>query len=413
MKSFVLVTFLFFLTFSFGQAKDSIVLKVYLEDAYTNKNIKDGKVTLEGFEIPEIVGQYDKKGRFYYFTKIPKGYNTIIAYHKKYNEKGFQDTESFPKEIRLKLCNPLNVSYSFEKSGKSHFQNIYIEDPYKFAITSVGNGDYNIFRKYLLNELERLKIDLELVNPYLEMEFNLQIPKNFRNRLPFLEGNKNSYQIKNGLKQNEAYPDIPTFPLFNIDDYILPLLNDMSTYDKVIDNGGKSIIRIDQETKVVFYLRKKNGKKFKRYNDPLLKRINEVANINIYSVLYNKCQLVFKNGRQFKNVNSRELDKFNIIKNIDSSKIFFYSRIRELKYENRIMNNFFSVKHKLKIGRPDLKLEFHNTNMLESLEKEYTSSPKLVTILKNRKIMKFDSAIGLGIMDQLERIGDSLQLGNE
>ena len=54
-----------------GQGKN-IAIRIYLEDAYSGKNIKDAKVTLEGFEIPEIVGKYDKKGKFYYFTEIPK-----------------------------------------------------------------------------------------------------------------------------------------------------------------------------------------------------------------------------------------------------------------------------------------------------------------------------------------------------
>ena len=96
MKKFVTIILLLTYSFSFSQEKEDKfinngkdTLKVYLTDAETDKNIADAKVTLEGFEIPEIVGKYNKEEKFYYFTEIPKGYNTIMTYHKKYNEKGF------------------------------------------------------------------------------------------------------------------------------------------------------------------------------------------------------------------------------------------------------------------------------------------------------------------------------------
>ena len=90
-------------TFAFSQSVNP-ALKVYLEDAYNGKNIKDAKVTLEGFEIPPITGKYNKKGKYYYFNVIPKDYNTVMAYHEKYNEKGFQDLNKLTDEIILKLC---------------------------------------------------------------------------------------------------------------------------------------------------------------------------------------------------------------------------------------------------------------------------------------------------------------------
>lgn len=46
--------------FALGQKKD-IAIKIYLENAYSGKEIMDARVTLEGFELPEIIGTYDKK----------------------------------------------------------------------------------------------------------------------------------------------------------------------------------------------------------------------------------------------------------------------------------------------------------------------------------------------------------------
>ena len=106
----------------FGQ---NIAIKIYLEDAETSKNICDAKVTLEGLEIPEIRGKYDKIGKFYYFTEIPEGYNTVMAYHEKYNEKGFQDVKGLTRNIRLKLYKPYRIKFG---------NNFYKEDDKKLVI---------------------------------------------------------------------------------------------------------------------------------------------------------------------------------------------------------------------------------------------------------------------------------------
>lgn len=102
---------IFFLLNSFivlGQ-KSNIAIKVFLEDAYNEKNVEDAKVTLEGFEIPEIEGKYDRNGKFYYFTEIPEGYNTVMVYHEKYNEKGFQSLEALPKVLKFSLRSPYRI----------------------------------------------------------------------------------------------------------------------------------------------------------------------------------------------------------------------------------------------------------------------------------------------------------------
>lgn len=127
MKTFFITLLLFNSFFCFCQSEKAVI-KVYLEDAYTGKNIKDAKVTLEGFKKTEIKGKYDKEGQFYYFTKIPNGYNTVMAYHEKYNEKGFQNTTGLPKELKLKLYTPYRVKIPNDTI------NSYFEDSFKLAI---------------------------------------------------------------------------------------------------------------------------------------------------------------------------------------------------------------------------------------------------------------------------------------
>jgi hypothetical protein len=175
-----------------AQKKEAYAIQIQLEDAETGKNIDDAKVTLEGYEIPALTAKYDKTGKVYYFTKIPVGYNTIMAYHKKYNEKGFQDVAGLPKELKLRLYDPLNVSYSFEKPvltsenccnqvkkdlyrkkpkflkrvehskrkiSRNTFRYIYNEDPYHIAVISKLGRD-QFFNNDLIKKLmENLSIE--------------------------------------------------------------------------------------------------------------------------------------------------------------------------------------------------------------------------------------------------------------
>ncbi|MCP2028810.1 hypothetical protein L1276_003981 [Flavobacterium sp. HSC-32F16] len=123
----------FFTVISFyvsAQEKPISSIKIYLEDAETLKNINDAKVTLEGFEIPAIKAKYNKKEKYYYLDKIPSGYNTIMAYHKKYNEKGFQNISGLPKELRLQLHLPYRVkilgdSINFYKEDDHHIRLLF------------------------------------------------------------------------------------------------------------------------------------------------------------------------------------------------------------------------------------------------------------------------------------------------
>jgi len=127
-----LLTFFFtvisFYVFAQEQAISSI--RIYLEDTETLKNINDAEVTLEGFEMPAIKGKYNKKEKYYYFDKIPSGYNTIMAHHKKYNEKGFQNISGLPKELRLRLQLPYRVrvpgdSINFYKEDDHHIRLLF------------------------------------------------------------------------------------------------------------------------------------------------------------------------------------------------------------------------------------------------------------------------------------------------
>jgi hypothetical protein len=198
---------LFFLLSHIVSAQNVPAIKIYLEDAVTGKNVCDAKVTLEGFEIPAITGKYDKKGKYYYFKEIPKGYNTIMSYHKKYNEKGFQNIEGLPSVLTLNLFTPLRIRLVNDSL------NFYKEDATKLVVV-MNDTLYN----------SQAKCELEK-NDYLCFA-----KKYFEDHFPELD----VYNQIGGL--------------FSLDNFS-------------------------------FYVMRKDKKKFKRFNDPIIKKIGDDKNI--------------------------------------------------------------------------------------------------------------------------------------
>jgi len=241
-----------------SQANKQAAIKIYLTDAETGKAVKNARVTLEGFQIPPIEGNYDKKGKYYYFTEIPTGYNTVMSYHKDYNEKGFQNTDGLPKEVRLKLYDPLNVSYeisSFHDSmyiqhrnryiSSKYFRDIYIEDPYKIAITTLIEDCDE-----LLKLIKGFGLDLEPINPY-----SIDL----------------TYQC-DSIYVNPAY----NYP---------------------ITEGCSALKSKEHFYSPVIFFKKRNGEKFKRFNDPIIAKLRG-DQFFVQTVVYSKT--AYRETKRFK-----------------------------------------------------------------------------------------------------------------
>lgn len=211
MTNFRIIALLLITQVCLGQTNSAI--KIYLEDVVTGKNIADAKVTLEGFEIKPITGKYDPNEQYYFFDSIPKGYTTVMAYHKNYNEKGYQNTEKLPGELKLKMSNP----YRIKTIGDT--LNFYKEDKNKIAI--VLNGVF---------------------------------------------------------KDDKA-----------VDDYL------KTNYPELI------LIQIMEANMTAFYcLTKKDKKDFKRFNDPIIKRLSEDKSINSVNGLLLKTKINIPKYRIYK-----------------------------------------------------------------------------------------------------------------
>ncbi|WP_291131736.1 hypothetical protein [Flavobacterium sp. UBA7682] len=249
------VLFVFSLVwFSAFSQKDVHALTVYLSDAETGKNVKGAKVTLEGFEIPAIEGKYDKKNKSYYFDNIPNGYNTVMTYHEKYNEKGFQNTAGLPKELKIKLYVPIAVSYGFEKPVLSK------------EIGHSGGKKINYAR--MPKNLDMvLKTGKTVSNPnfryiYVEDQYHIAIISKYDSK-QFFE-NDTIKKILDELSLEEFEQNDGSYQKYAID---------IATGNLASCKKGGCLIMNGVD--YVYVLRKKEGAKFKRFNSPEIKKLRE------------------------------------------------------------------------------------------------------------------------------------------
>jgi len=386
---------LFLLTVAtFAQNKEKAALKIYLEDTNTQKNIADAAVKLEGFEIAPIEGKYDKKGSCYYFTEIPTGYNTIMVYHKKYNEKGFQNNEGLPAELKFRLQDKKKVSYSFLKVPDSLydekkkklvknilFKDHYIEDPFKISISPKDPQDYADFKEFINKKIEELNLEIVLVNPYWE--------KNKIEKYPF------------DVVQKEGYPNITASNSKEIEaKYLLPLVSGLNNIDNTLFETHYS----NKMKDVCFIFRKKDGTKFKRFNDPIIRKL-KAEKVNVFSIILNKKNdniLSVSSSKNDFRIRDKLNREFNRKHAVDSSKIFFY--------DNNFRNHkkpFYLFKRK---NVQNIIYEPSDAKQVPSflmIKNDNNEIPKYLPHITNegeaqQKIPLQDKSIGLGILDQYE-----------
>lgn len=386
---------LFLLTVAtFAQNKEKAALKIYLEDTNTQKNIADATVKLEGFEMAPIEGKYDKKGSCYYFTEIPIGYNTIMVYHKKYNEKGFQNNEGLPAELKFRLQDKQKVSYSFLKVPDSLydekkkklvknilFKDHYIEDPFKISISPKDPQDYADFKEFINKKIEELNLNIVLVNPYWE--------KNKIEKYLF------------DVVQKEGYPNITASNSKEIEaKYLLPLVSGLNNIDNILFETHYS----NKMKDVCFIFRKKDGTKFKRFNDPIIRRL-KAEKVNVFSIILNKKNdnvLSVSSSKNDFRIRDKLNREFNRKHAVDSSKIFFYdNNFRNYKkpfclFKRKNVQNIIyepsdakQVPSFLMIKNDDNEIPKYLPHIIHESEAQ-------------QKIPLQDKSIGLGILDQYE-----------
>jgi hypothetical protein len=298
-----------------------------------------------------------------------------MAYHKKYNEKGYQNLEGLPGELKLRLHDPNYVSYSFEKivltkdnccnqgkkynyqsepqtlkrvknsstkKSKSTFRYLYVEDPYHIAIISKLDRDH------------------------------------------FLNNDKIKESIKN-LSIEEMYKS-EQFGKYDYESYAI----DNKTGHLV--DGFDALAR--QHNYKVYIFQKKDGTKFKRFNSPEIKKLREInlivsaltmRTLEYYTEKPFNAEKFYGNNKNLEHIKHYNLSTF---RNIDVS--YFDTQKEDFKhYYSGINPNATS-------------------DRLASLDDDKIFSAFFV-IPKNSQ-----SSIGLGALDNVEidKTNDSLFFTN-
>ena len=411
-----LLSIIFILIFSLASGQSTPAIKIYLEDAETGKNICDAKVTLEGFEIPAITGKYDKKGKYYYFKEIPKGYNTIMSYHKKYNEKGFQEVKSLPVELKLNLKKRENNFlilpedfYSDEKKAlikKYDYREYYIEDQFKIVIDTDVEMSYELKRQYLIDLITEKNLGVELVNPFFEKDkMSYNVDYNIYN--DYLKGQNEGYPNKleydsNGLMQSYQ---------------ILPLYSGISTMD--------DFFKFKDSKEICFIFRKSNGTKFKRFNDPIIDKIKKLK-LNVCTIiLYKRSERVSSDLFKKNAIRDKLNNMFNKKNAVDSSKIFIYdNRIRnktiyKLREESKNLRNLIYEPGNEQKSIPNFillktdNLYISNSYLFEMNSDNFYYPKEFATDFYYYKLKLLipiqENSIGLGLLDQYEYYANKQQ----
>lgn len=400
-KVFILQLFLFCIVF---QTFNAQAIKIFVSDAETNKQILNAKVCLEGFEIPSINAKYNTKGGYYYFEKIPEKYNTVMVYHKKYNEKGFQDINGLPKELNIKLHDSFLNYYDFNylvttETNKENFYRYYVEDPYKIVIKPSQKINYNSFRNYIYNYLKNNDLGIELVNPVWEKYKLLNKISDIKDPYPsFKKTNLNNKDLD---VQNISY-----FPLNGIS----------SEQEYPYTHYSDSV------NDITFFLRKKDGKKYKRYNDKIISELRKNKDIEIFSVViplgsYNNDEVskdsFFKKIRNQKSENIKFYKKYNP----DFSKVFVYDSFLGNEDNSNSSTstidiiikdpvvifdlvNVYSIYGQKYVG-VDIENNWFSITLLQNLMNKNNDYYNGNTIIK-QNINNYSPSIGLGMLDIYE-----------
>lgn len=378
-RNILSIIFLSIYFFAFSQEP---AIKIFLEDGFSHKNLKNAKVTLEGFELPQIIGKYNKTEQYYYFDSIPNGYNTVMAYHKKYNEKGFQEINEMPHEILLKLYPEYNISYEFLKKkypseiannskngyGKiikdeGLFTDVYVEDPNKILIVSMKEGSYRTIRDTIYNIVKPL--GLIPINPYLpDNPDNLSL----ENLYPECPGNENGLINSEWLDEN---PDCKYLPIRsnNLMNYIdFDCWCENKEYDYINKNA-------------VFFYKKNDGSKFQKFNDPILNKLKDIDGVLVYTLVYEKLRYRGKDVYNFKKF--QKIDKE------------FKERLKQ--NENSLYPTIYSsismTSNQFKLKKVNEKITEYSTLLMPGgkLSNNYIMIP-----------IYFKGTYGLGILDNMD-----------
>ncbi|MGV3696450.1 hypothetical protein [Flavobacterium sp.] len=124
---------------------DTLITRVYLKENCKFQNVIEAKVTLEAIGKKTFRAVYDKKGKFYYFDSIPKGYTTIFVEHDQYETDGYLIDEDSPKRIDFNLDCKGNIRQYEIKTNQYKDKGYPTDNYYYYKNDTIFNNEY-VFR---------------------------------------------------------------------------------------------------------------------------------------------------------------------------------------------------------------------------------------------------------------------------
>lgn len=277
MRYILYTTVILLHTLVYGQTDG---LRIYVSDIENGKNITDAKVTLEGFELPEIKAIYNTEGHYYYIDKLPEGYNTVMAYHKGYNEKGYQKTEGLSTEVNLRLHSSRNVFYDFEKpvlteiSANYSRKNLYQKKLEKVLSMNEDGISLPSFRYLYQEDFYHIAILSEIPT---ESFFNDGLKKVLDNLS--LEPSRTIVETGAGIMSR----------CFGVKSYGGSIYYDQNLYAS-LDSANECDKSMGFETAYrIYFFNKKNGEKLSRYNSVEIKKLREMG-YTVAAITYRKIE---------------------------------------------------------------------------------------------------------------------------
>lgn len=348
-----------------AQEKATPAIKIYLEDAETGKNVDDAKVTLEGFEIPAITANYNKKDRYYYFKN--KNYNnyTILYIDHKNKEPQAIKTKILPAQANFKLFKKgttVETRTEYLKIWKrDSIDNIQREDSVINNIhKTVSTLDHHKILILLKDSSDltyseiRAKID-SIVKPFGLEYIDDLVPKMYFIKFYGLEHcssplGENSIicnidqnkSLKQFFKEHTARISLLGTTICGSEDTIMDFFSENDQPYNNQYNWKKNCYLLPY--------RKKNKKVFRIENDPVLNKIiRNTTSLEFGKLKYNKFEIyerdLINNHQLIEQIKDFDKKLSSKIKDLDS-KIMNYSFLS--KYNNdysRILLMDYNIKN--------------------------------------------------------------------
>lgn len=339
------VIIIFILAYNTLHSQNKSVL-VYVKKATNHKLLKNVKVTLEGYQMPNIIANYEKSKKCFYFDSIPKKYRYILACYKKLETNGidllnFEDPEDKNREKEISEIKKVTINLNYKNNW------FIVDTIYKTTYTSKDNSYYQngVLHKSSVSHDTIIVEDVEkkiIVPDKYKIFITLKTLED--KALNYIQVKEKIEKIvsKYGLEYVELKPEIffcssPMGYFYKIDKS-RSFLDNYTYKEDFLSKKDKLDMYRNHPVNYAICFRKKDFSEFRVFNDPILEKIkNEQESLEFDKLSYLKFNLYSK--KQDEDIRYKD-DEEDVSKSYFSryylpDKKLTYNRLT--KYDDKIM----------------------------------------------------------------------------